>query len=103
MGFHKYSFPIRMIDTYETPIKVVTGWVNEDYSIGFHKIRDGKAWVATDICTGTRFCTATTRKGCVEWINKNEQRIIKKREELSYIQRVLDFKEILKKELDSYT
>ena len=45
MVFHKYKFPIRQIDAAEEPIKIVEGWVNDDYTIGFHKVcTKRKSW-----------------------------------------------------------
>lgn len=104
MGFHKHSFPIRMIDSYKkrngTVIEVVKGWSNEDYTIGFHKVKNGKAWAASDCFSGMRIVTKPTRKECAEWIETNKDLITKKMETLQYVQRVLEFKELLQKEME---
>lgn len=99
MGFHKYTFPIRMIDAAPNPIEVVTGWRIEDTDIGFHKVRNGKAWAATDLFSGMRICTCETRKACVEWCEKNKQKIEDRRNEPEYVWRVTQFKTILEEEL----
>lgn len=95
MGFHKYTFPIRMIDTCNEPVMIVSGWTNDNYTIGFHK-NIKKEWVATDLYSGTYICTASTRKACFEWIEKNEGRITSNMKTLNYLYKVIQFRELLK-------
>lgn len=102
MGFHKHTFPIRMIAAAPNAIEIVSGWVNEDYTIGFHKIRNGKAWAATDVYSGTRIYTGKTRKECAEWIKQNQERIDNCMSEFRYINLVMQFRELIRKELKSY-
>lgn len=105
MKFHKFTFPIRMIDAYckreDVFVEVVTGWANEDYTIGFHKVRNGKAWAASDLVSGLRICTFETRKACAEWVEKNARFIEDKRCDPVYIKRVMEFKERLIAEKES--
>lgn len=98
MGFHKHTFPIRMIDAAEKPIEIVTGWTNEDYTIGFHKVYKGKKWAATDLYTGTYYTVQETRQKCMDWIAANQDTIKEKMESPAYIQRVMEFKTLLEKE-----
>lgn len=102
MGFHKHIFPIRMIDAYGerfgTLIEVVTGWANEDYTIGFHKVRNGKAWAATDVYSGMRIVTKPTRRECFEWVEQNKNKISNKMSDLLYYQRVMEFRDLLRAE-----
>lgn len=104
MGFHKHTFPIRMIDAAEKPIEIVTGWANEDYTIGFHKVctkrKSQTQWAATDLYSGTRIVTKKTRRECVEWIEQNEKKIKNTMEEPWYINRVREFKELIEKEME---
>lgn len=95
MGFTRHTFPIRMIDGWERPIEIVSGWRYGDF--GFHKGIKGR-WIATDLYSGTRICTGQTRKECLEKIENNMKRIEQRYEEPSYIQKVMEFKELLKKE-----
>lgn len=98
MRFHKGIFPIRMIEGYDIPVDVVSGWINEDNTIGFHKI--SKGWAATDLDSGLRIYKAKTRKDCAEWINAQEDKIEQRKLETLYFQRVVEFREILRKELE---
>lgn len=104
MGFRKHTFPIRLIDKAEKPIKIVSGWVNDDYTIGFHKIctkRQGwTKWAATDLYSGTCITIQKTRRECVEWIENNKELIEKTMNEPWYIQRVMEFKKLLEKEME---
>lgn len=98
MGFHKYSFPIRLVETADADLEVVTGWANDDYTLGFHK--SYKGWTATDLVSGLRICYCETRKGCLEWIVKNEKKVEERREDPVYIMRVMEFRDLIKKELE---
>lgn len=100
MGFHKHTFPIRMIDAAPNSIEVVTGWANEDYTVGFYKVRNGKAWAATDLYSGMRICTCETRKACVEWCEQNEQKINERIDAPEYVWRVAQFRILLEEELN---
>lgn len=96
MGFHKYLFLTRMIEQYPNAVVAVTGWANEDYTIGFHKIMNGKAWAATDIFSGLRICKGKTRKECVEWVLNNKNRIEERMKEEEYQERVREFQFLLR-------
>ena len=97
MSFHKHIFPIRLNERAKNPLKIVTGWSNEDYTIGFHN--SGKCWVATDLCSGTQICYFRTRKECAEWAESHKEKIENRRLDPIYIQYVMEFREIIKKEL----
>ena len=100
MGFHKYTFPIRQIEATGEPIKVVTGWTNEDYTIGFHKVYKDKRWAATDLYTGTYYTIQDTRQKCLDWIAAHQDVVKEKMESPAYIQRVMEFKRLLEKEME---
>jgi hypothetical protein len=62
--------------TYE----VKTGWIDETNIYGFHKIQKRNVstilkWVCTDLNSGLRVCSASTRKTCYEWVLRNQNRI----------------------------
>lgn len=99
MGFYKHAFPIRMIDAAPNTVEIVTGWRLEGTYIGFHKVRNGKAWAATDLYSGMRICTCETRKACVEWCEQNRQRINNRMNEPEYVWRVTQFRILLEEEL----
>lgn len=102
MGFHKHTFPIRQIAETEKPIEIVTGWANEDYTIGFHKVYTGRKsweqWAATDLYTGTYLTIQKTRQKCLDWIAENQKLIKERKEHPFYAQRVMEFKVLLEKE-----
>ena len=104
MGFRKHTFPIRLIDKAEKPIKIVSGWANDDYTIGFHKIctkrKSWEKWAATDLYTGTYLTIQKTRRECVEWIENNQKIIAEKTAEPFYTQRVMEFKKLLEAEME---
>ena len=104
MGFHKYEFPIRQIDAAEEPIKIVKGWANDDYTIGFHKVctkrKSWEQWAATDLYTGTYITVQKTRQKCLDWIAENQKIVAEKMQEPFYTQRVMEFRELIKKELE---
>jgi hypothetical protein len=86
-----------MVAAAPNPIEIVSGWRYEDF--GFHKINN-KYWAATDLYTGTRICKSTTRKGCLALIESNKNLIDRRRNEPLYTQRVIEFKELIKEELE---
>ena len=97
MGFTKYTFPIRMIDAAPNPIEVVSGWRLDD--IGFHHSLHGKNWVAVDLFSGMRICSYKTRKECAAWCEQNFQKLEEIMTEPWYIQRVMEFRELIIHEL----
>lgn len=82
MKFHKGAFKIQMNERLNYEIRDVSGWINETGTYGFHK--NGNHWVATDIASGILIVSASTRKACVEWIDENQERIIKAKETWKY-------------------
>lgn len=82
MKFHKGAFKIQMNERLDYEIRDVSGWIDETGAYGFHK--NGNHWVATDIASGTLIVSAPTRKACVEWIDENQERIIKDKEMWKY-------------------
>lgn len=82
MKFHKGVFKIQMNERLNYEIRDVSGWIDETGDYGFHK--NGKHWVATDIASGVLIVSAPTRKACVEWIDENQERIIKAKETWKY-------------------
>lgn len=101
MGFHKATIALQMVDAAENAIEYVSGWLSENGTIGFHRTSDGKRWVATDIASGARICIGDTRKECAEWCEINRKKIEDKRLDTIYAQYVIDFKEKIKKELET--
>lgn len=100
MGFHKHKFPIRKIETCPEPIEVVSGWANDDYTYGFYRTSAKGRWIATDLESGTLICSGRIREDCVKWIKDNADKIEQKKLEPSYVQRVMEFRELLRQELD---
>lgn len=96
MAFHRHTYPIRTI--LESPIKLVYGWRLDNTEFGFHN--NGKNWVATDLYSGLRICAGETRKECVKWISEHEDEIRDKMSEPLYAQRICEFRELLKKEIE---
>lgn len=99
MRFTKHTFPIRMIDAAPNPIEIVSGWRLGE--IGFHRSSNGKAWIASDLMSGMRICTGATRKECAAWCEENAQKIEDRKLEPFYIQRVMEFRDLLRKELEN--
>lgn len=95
--FEKAAFPIRNRQGIEPQIEVVQGW--RTLTLGFHKIRNGKEWAATDLYSGTRICTGKTRQACLVWISQNKERIEEEFEKPTYIQKVVEFRDMLREEL----
>lgn len=85
MRFHRGSFYIHKVND---ELELKTHWLNEDETIGFHKIcrKSGTtyAWRATDTKSGLAIVTAPTRKACVEWIEQNIDKIEAKRATKEY-------------------
>lgn len=102
MGFHKHTFPIRLIDKAEKPIKIVNGWANDDFTIGFHKVftkrKSWQQWAATDLYTGTCITIQKTRTECLKWIVEHQDVINDAMEQPWYLQRVFEYKQLLEKE-----
>ena len=82
MKFHKGAFKIQMNERLNYEIKDVSGWIDETGDYGFHK--KGNHWVATDIASGLLIVSAPTRKACAEWIDENQEKIIKVKEMRKY-------------------
>lgn len=101
MGFRKATIALQMIDAAENAIEYASGWLSEDGTIGFHHTSNGKRWVATDIASGARICTGATRKECAAWCEENAQKIENRKSEPFYIQRVMEFRDLLRKELEN--
>lgn len=101
MGFHKGTIALQMIDAAENAIEYVSGWLSEDGAIGFHRTSDGKKWVATDIASGARICVGDTRKKCAAWCEDNKEKIEDRRLDVIYTQYVVNFREKIRKELET--
>lgn len=101
MGFHKHTFVIRTIPIAGREIDYKTGWANEDYTVGFAKTLNGKAWTATDIASGLSICVFPTRQACLDWIDEHAEMIAERMTEPAYVQRVMEFKILLEKEMAS--
>lgn len=82
MKFHKGAFKIQMNERLDYEIRDVSGWIDETGAYGFHK--NGNHWVATDIASGVLIVSAPTRKACVEWIDENQERIVKAKDTWRY-------------------
>lgn len=82
MKFHKGVFKIQMNERLNYEIKDVSGWIDETGGYGFHK--NGNHWVATDIASGLLIVSTPTRKACAEWIDENQERIIKAKKMWKY-------------------
>lgn len=96
-NYHRHTFPIRNI--VEPELEVVYGWIDSTGLFGFHKNVNGK-WNATDLYTGTCIVTRGTRDVCLDWIYENWERIEAAQQEPFYIQRVLEFRNMLKNGLE---
>lgn len=96
-AYTKFSFPIRMIDSYGKDIEIVSGWrATEDLAL--YKSDNGKKWILTDLLTGTRMVARGTRDVCMDWYYEHEKEIAKVREQPWYTQRVMEFLNLLKEE-----
>lgn len=95
-NYHQHRFPIRNICDPE--IEIVQGWADTTYTFGFHKNVNGK-WTITDLYTGTRIVSRGTRDACLDWVYDNWKKIEDAMQEPWYIQRVIEFRNMLKKEL----
>lgn len=78
MTFKKGTFYLHNIEGAKEEFTRVDSWVDSTGVYGFHK-HNGKSncWIATDVASGYRICVAETRKGCVEWIEANMDRLVK--------------------------
>lgn len=101
MGFHKATIALQMIDAAENAIEYVSGWLSEDGTIGFYRTSNGKRWVATDIASGTRIYIGDTRKECAAWCEDNKEKIEDRRLDIIYAQYVINFREKIRKELET--
>ena len=62
-------------------LKKVNGWISDDGLFGFHKFNRQSSkttyvWSATDIKSGRRIVTFSTRKACIKWIEDNGCKIV---------------------------
>ena len=96
-AYTRFSFPIRMINSYGKDIEIVNGWrATEDLAL--YKSDNGKKWILTDLLTGTRMVARGTRDTCMDWYYEHEKEITKVREQPWYTQRVMEFLSLLKEE-----
>lgn len=93
MRFHRGEFYTAHIGG---KLELQRGWIDSTNTYGFHKIQKKGVttvlkWVCTDLNSGLRVCSATTRKACCEWVEKNQDRIAAQKSKEQYNDFVEEF------------
>lgn len=69
----KGTFYITISNSGMIQVKEVTGYIDEQWNLGYHQCENGAGWNVTDLLTGLALGTPRkTRKECVEELTKSD-------------------------------
>lgn len=98
MKFIKNRFVVQLNSLCPDKIGFVDGYTDEDNIYGFYK--HNKSWKATDLASGCLVIVQPTRKGCAEWIERNQDKIRNAKNRPDYDVKVKNFTNLIKKSLE---